>query len=393
MSARAITLRVLLVALAVAAAMAVLMVLAPGMSSGKALGGSMVLAFAAALTLPGMPGTSGQPFRVVGATWCCYLAIATAGLEAAIWGPSFIGERVVSAVLILGGSLLVVAPALRRLDSPDTSMRRSEWTLIGGVSVATLLGVIGAAAQPTPLAERLILEWGLMLGFSLLASAGVVGYAAGLPTAARWLGHFTLASALAALVLSTANNLAHHGGDWPRDDWTRGALLACGLATAGGVWLLISAARLERPAQWLRAVAVGATLAATISWVFALESGSSHWLERTAAAATIVDGCALMAAVVLFIIGHTERHREAGAIRAARLYCPRCEKSFVAELGESPCPRCGLLAIVGFRETACPQCNYDLRSTPPGTPCPECGRQSQPQTAVAVAAVVAAPTA
>lgn len=415
---RAVVLRVMLGALALAALFGVAAVFVDGLlPAGRLLGTSLTIAIASGMLLPVSATNAARRFSALAVTWTCYVGIGALLVTVAIWhrGPIGMGWGMeLPAVAWVGyglGSILVaVSPLTRWHTGMDRAYRLAESIALWGSASAFALALMlqlslgtGTGSEFPPAA------YFIALGATVVAAICAIGLRSSpsrprrdevMPGAGdRTLGAIgigaTAVSALLWLWLAF-ESIRPFGGEPTEAPWTANqhaaAATAAGtVALCAALWLMLGIFPFKGLSRILRHLTVICT--ACVGAIVAAEQAGLVWsvwrdfmLSRLLAALVIVDACALLAAVVILRIGKSsgagsDRMRP---VSTARLTCPRCQRPHLATRGESACGECQLVVLLEFRDDVCPGCGYDLRALPEGSSCPECGRLRQVPGSVAV---------
>jgi hypothetical protein len=185
----------------------------------------------------------------------------------------------------------------------------------------------------------------------------------------RWLG--ILASAAAFLMLLY--------GTWIHSSKETAPLVCVfSVAALAAYANVVTMLPLTRGQMWLRWSAVGAA-AATLLCIDLNEivpsSSNAPLLERFATGFGIITASATLA---LLVMGRLNRRpdyegRAGEPPRAITLLCPRCRKKQTLPVGDAKCGACKLRIYTRIELPLCPNCGYDTSTLAAGGRCPECG--------------------
>jgi len=412
---RQLFLRLMLIALAASAIMAIASIYASSDIAWRILATTLIAAVACALMIPVAPREGSAGMDGLQRTVCGYLAIAFAVCMLPVWDIRM-GSR---SEFLLGLWFSVGIPALalaiaglRGRRNEDRSRALAEHIAIGGASGAILLALVVDMLCGSLLGATW--EYALMSGFvcvagSIVASASALGRRTAssariMPAPApepidRVLGTLGMVAGTAWVTLAvmalvhdgraSAAALIHSSSDlWPL------AVMCMAVALPCAIWCAIGLSRVTGPARFLRHAAAGSALAlgAVVSFAVAQVIWTDvarldDMLARLIGALAVVGASSLLAALVMMRLS-MGRCIVADPIESLAWTCPRCATRGSIGLGEHCCAACGLAVHIELRDDRCPGCGYDLRGQPAGAvACPECGRTRQmPGQAAAAAA-------
>ena len=392
MALRKILLRVMLVALAVAALAGVAgVMLASGEVIWRIVGTAIATAVAVGLMLPFTWLLDRPATRVVGLwgmVWVVGMYVVTLVLIWEMWrlfdgmwpGRGYWGwEGRFFGLLGLWAICGLAALAL-------LGIRKIVGGRVAGDTGLVLDGVVFVLLNLAMWNDDGGRRWGDHLGETgaVLAGIGVLAVVALVGTGRkdrqgwRWAG---VAAAAAAWVLAVVGIWRETHSKVGEDVLTALISAAAAVALANGVMLprLRGGARVV---PWGAAVAgAGCALAidGMVIWEDIVQFGEV--LGRVAAGLGIVAGCAALATLVLWLVqrlmARGDERLESVAVEAVSVICPRCGKRETIALGEEArgsgkCGKCGLGIEVKVTEARC-ACGYLLYGNTSGR-CPECGK-------------------
>jgi len=406
MFTRGLLLKVMLSALAVAAACGVAaMFLGDTAEAARLAGSAIVIVVACAALLKVGQADAGRGASPLHVVFTSYVGLSVLLALLLIWAnkslsPRF--ERFAMAWYAMGVASLVVAwvPLTRRTRRMDDSLRIAERIALWGAAITFVTGLVldasinGATGNRSQLFSYAVVWIGD--GSALVAACCAValrtqgrsGTASGGERALGSLGLVAAAISAAGWVAVAMISIDPFGmgmQGMPPAWLVTGATGSFTVALSIALWSLLGLAPLSGAAVYLRHTAtictavMGALITGLISDAMAT-GRSDSLLWRVAYALVILDVCTLLAAGVLIRMGRVRRMSGADVppVTGASMKCPRCQHAHTATIGESACKGCGLVVCLDFRDDLCPGCGYDMRGTP-ATTCAECGRARQMQ--------------
>ena len=404
MFTRGLLLKVMLSALALAAACGVAaLFLSSTAEAWRLAGSSIVIVVACGVLLKVGRADAGRGVSLLHAVVTSYVGLSVLLALYLIWAASLLTQRVdrfAMAWYAMGFVSLSVAwtPLMRRTRRMDDSLRLAERITLWGAGVTFLLGLALTIAidgasntnrQLFPYVVALIGDAGAAVAGCCAIALRTPGRGLGVSRSERMLGFVGLVAMLvsAATWLVTATlgmDPFMMGIQRVPPAWL--AVCATGSFTVAlsiALWCLLGLAQLTGAAAYLRHAAtictavMGGLITSLINDAMATGRDDSL-LWRVAYALAILDVCTLLAAGVLMRMGRVRRLSgvEVPPITTASVKCPRCNHSHPATIGESACKGCSLVIQIDFRDDLCPGCGYDMRGTP-ATTCAECGRARQ----------------
>jgi hypothetical protein len=370
---RGLLIRIVLWALAAAAASGVLAVFLSDRDlvlRVTAMG--FVTAGAAGLMLPCslmMDRAKTRAAGLLGVTLCAaefLLAVAFIWSEL---GWSDLDEQVGLTMLFLGMVGLATIGLLALASWPPGRVAGRAGTVIAAANlVVYLVAIWYRPADNSRLDDKLFESGGSLSGTAVLAIACMVGAAVD-RSHWKWLGVLAGAAALAMLMY----------GIWIRSS-SETAPLVCVLSVASVAAYANLVVRLPvTPGQvWLRWSAVGACAATALfidlNEIVSPASGDSMF-ERFATGTGIITASATLALIVLGRLNRRPDYEVAPGEtpRTITLLCPRCRKKQSLPVGQARCGQCKLRIFTRIELPVCPTCGYDTSTLAPGGRCPECG--------------------
>jgi len=378
MELRRILLRILLVALALAALAGVVGVLAAG---GKTVWQIVwtagVTAVAVGIMFPFSWMIDKQKWRAGGLGGMIWAVVAYLLATGLIWEFGAFGSwRVQECVgLTLVSWILCGLPAVILLAFAGIPQGRiAAWTgvwLAAGVFCLFLVAVwksviTGWSGSDAWWESAMALAGIGVLVVANLAHAGM--------NDRRWWRWAGIAAAAAAWLVAEAGILQHTSSPLGRQMLTALASLA-GVLGLANLALLVPLEGLQRLVR-SGTIAAAAVCAGAINLLVYFDTPWDEEIWRRAAAGSgIVAGCGSLALLVLARINRRVEYRpDEGAVLATEvaLVCPRCSKSQKIALGGAACKACGLRIEITIEEPRCPKCGYLLYMLQSPV-CPECG--------------------
>lgn len=404
---RQIVLRLMLVILGIAAALAIYSIFQSSETAWRIVGTAFTLAVTIGLIVPFVPADAGQRVDLLQRTVIGHWTLGGGLVIGMIWTDMLIGRSSTEELLgiwVFAGNpaLLVAAIAMRSRRKQDRSLARAE-----NIAIIGAFASFGAAVLVEQLVNTRGLEEGLQLGFILLGGTVMMAMSAfglrtpstdrfaqipdpskidtviaaiGVCTAGAW-------SVFGALeVISDALNAP--GGfrttmDAASDLWLAGVAAAavslpCGIASILGI------SRVQGPMRWVGwfAIASAGCLGAlnayqSIMAIVSFEQWRNPVISQVNGALVISSAVALVASLVVMRLNRGRAIVD-GAIDRLDWICPRCAVKAQIEPGEHTCTGCGLSVAIALRDDRCPKCGYDLHAQPlDARNCPECGRERQ----------------
>ncbi len=376
MELRRILLRVLLMALGLAAVAGVVgVVTAGGDTIWRIVATAITTAVAVGIMLPFSRMMDKQKWRASGTGGMVWTVVAYMLAIGFIWCDGLAGSWRWrdSLGLSLVFWILCGLPALLLLSfaaAPQARIAgRAGVGLAGGVfcllMVAVWLRALGTYEDAWWESATALAGLGALI-VANLANAGM-----GDRRRWRWIG---IAAAGIAWLLAEQGILAQTSSPVGRQVL---AALA-GVAGVLGLANLAAMVPLEGVQRWVRwgTIAAASVCAAAIDLLVAFGSPVDNEIwGRVAAGGGIVAGCGSLALLVLARINRRFEYRpDESAVLATDIavVCPRCSKSQRVGFGGAACTACGLRIEITIEEPRCPKCGYLLyRLTSPI--CPECG--------------------
>lgn len=404
---RQIVLRLMLVILGIAAALAIYSIFQSSETAWRIVGTAFTLAVTIGLIVPFVPADAGQRVDLLQRTVIGHWTLGGGLVIGMIWTDMLIGRSSTEELLgiwVFAGNpaLLVAAIAMRSRRKQDRSLARAE-----NIAIIGAFASFGAAVLVEQLVNTRGLEEGLQLGFIFLGGTVMMAMSAfglrtpstdrfaqipdpskidtviaaiGVCTAGAW-------SVFGALeVISDALNAP--GGfrttmDAASDLWLAGVAAAavslpCGIASILGI------SRVQGPMRWVGrfAIASAGCLGAlnayqSIMAIVSFEQWRNPVISQVNGALVISSAVALVASLVVMRLNRGRAIVD-GAIDRLDWICPRCAVKAQIEPGEHTCTGCGLSVAIALRDDRCPKCGYDLHAQPlDARNCPECGRERQ----------------
>lgn len=404
MLTRGLLLKVMLSALAVAAACGVAaLFLADTAEAARLAGSAIVIVLACAALLKVGEADAGRGASPLHVVFISYVGLSVLLALFLIWAGNSTSPRFTRFAMGwygMGIASLAVAwvPLTRRTRRMDDSMRIAERIALWGAAVTFVIGLVldvaingamGGNRQLFPYVVVLIGDASALVAGCCAVALRSQGRGGAASASERVLGTVGLvATGLSALGWIAVAMLAidpftmNIQGVPPA--WLVSGATGCftvGLSIA--LWCLLGLAPLTGTAAYLRHTATicTAVMGALITGLIneAVDTGrDDSMLWRVTYALLILDVCTLLAAGVLLRMGRVRRMSGADvpAVTGASLKCPRCHHAHPATIGESVCKGCSLVIRLDFRDDLCPGCGYDMRGTP-ATTCAECGRARQ----------------
>lgn len=404
MFTRGLLLKVMLSALALAAACGVAaLFLTNTAEAGRLAGSAIVIVLACAALLKVGQADAGRGASPLHLVFSSYVGASVLLALFLIWAGNWSSQRVERFAMgwyAMGVASLVVAwvPLTRRTRRMDDSLRIAERIALWGAAITFVVGLALAAAINGAMGgNRQVFPYVLVLigdGSALVAGCCAValrsqGRSGVASISERALGSVGLgATALSAIAWTAVALIGIDpfimGVQAVPPAWlVSGATGSFTVALSIALWCVLGLAPLTGAAGYLRHTAtictavMGALITSQINETLVTGRDDSM-LWRVAYALLILDVCTLLAAGVLLRMGRVRRMSGAAVppVTGASLKCPRCQHAHAATIGDSACKGCGLVIRLDFRDDLCPGCGYDMRGTPAAT-CAECGRTRQ----------------
>jgi multisubunit Na+/H+ antiporter MnhF subunit len=404
---RQIVLRLMLVILGIAAALAIYSIFQSSETSWRIVGTAFTLAVTIGLIVPFVPADAGQRVDLLQRTVIGHWTLGGGLVIGVIWTDMLVGRSSTEELLgiwALAGNpaLLVAAIAMRSRRKQDRSLARAE-----NIAIIGAFASFGAAVLTEQVSNAMGIDDALRLGFVLLGGTVMMAMSAfglrapstdrfapilepskidaaiaviGVCAAGAW-------SAFGALeVISDALNAP--GGfrttmDAASDLWLAGVAAAavslpCGIASVLGI------SRVQGPMRWVGhfAIASAGCLGALNAYqslmaIVSFEQWRNPVISQINGALVISSAVALVASLVVMRL-HRGRTIADGPIERIDWACPRCAMKAPIAPGEHTCAACGLSVAIALRDDRCPKCGYDLHAQPlDARNCPECGRERQ----------------
>jgi hypothetical protein len=370
---RGLLIRILLWALAAAAASGLLAVFLSDRELVLRLTGmGFVTAGAAGLMLPCTLMVDKARTRAAGLLGMTLCAVEFLLAVAFIWsglGWSNLDEQVGLTMVVLA---LVGLPSIGLLALAFSPFGRVAGRVGTGLAAANLVVYLVAVWFEVPgkneIRDKLFETGGSLSGAAVLAITCMVGIGTDRKNW-RWFGIVASAAALLMLLY----------GIWIHSSNEVAPLVCVFSVAALAAYANVATMLPLTPGQmWLRWSAVGA--AAATGLFIDLDSivagnGSAPMLERFATGCGIITASATLA---LLVLGRLNRRPdyEGGKGEPARtitLVCPRCRKKQTLPVGSASCAGCKLRIFTRIELPLCPVCGYDTSILAAGGRCPECG--------------------
>ena len=401
---RQLFLRLMLVALAVSALMAIVSIYAESELSWRIMGSTILAAVTCGLMIPVAPREGASGMDLLQRTVFGYLVIAFAISMTMMWDlvGGRRGESLLWIWMMVGvPSLTIAVMALRNRRREDRSLALAERVAITG-AYATM--AITTAVDLIIFSSSAGVEESLLVGFScvggtVVASCSAIGQRRmslerlmPLPSPAqsdRALGSLGIWTGIAWTVLSIITvfeRAASWGAGLPtsQSQLLPIAVLCVTVALPCAIWCGLGISRVTGPARYLRHSSAASALALGV--VLSYVSMATAWFGETfrgdtvgrlVGALIVVGISSLLAALVMMRLS-MGRRIAAEPIESLDWTCPRCATRTTISLGQHCCAGCGLTVQIDLRDDRCPACAYDLRGQPAGaSTCPECGRPRQ----------------
>ena len=401
---RQLFLRLMLVALATSAFMAIVSIYADSKDSWRIMASTILAAVTCGLMIPVAPreGTSGMD--LLQRTVFGYLVIAFAVGMVMTWDLASArkGESFFWIWMMVGvPSLTIAVMALRNRRREDRSLALAERVAITGayatMAITTVVDLIGFS--PYAGVEESLLVGFSCVGGTVVASCSAIGRRGlsmqrltPLPSPAqsdRALGSVGIWTGIAWTVLSIIS-VFERAASWSAGMPTSQsqvlpiAVLCITVALPCAIWCGLGISRVTGFARYLRHSSAASALALGV--VLSYVSMATAWFGETfrgdtvgrLIGALIVVGISSLLAALVTMRLSMGRRIAAEPIESLDWTCPRCATRSTIGTGEHSCAGCGLAVQIAFRDDRCPACAYDLRGQPAGAPtCPECGRARQ----------------
>jgi hypothetical protein len=404
MIARSLLLKVMLSALALAAACGVAaLFMGDSAEAGRLAGSAIVIVVACAALLKVGQADAGRGASPLHVVFTSYIGLSVLLALFLIWAANLSMQRLDRFTMGwygMGFASLAVAwvPLMRRTQRMDDSLRLAERIALWGAAITFVIGLVldvaingalGGFRQVFPWVVALIGDAGALVAGCCAIALRMPNHGTSASSSERMLG----ITGIAAMFLSACAWLAVAligidpflmGIQRDPPAWlVSGATGSFTLALSVALWCLLGLAPLTGSAAYLRHAAtictavMGGLITGLINEAVATGRDDSM-LWRVAYALAILDVCTLLAAGVLIRMGRVRRlsGAEVPPVTVANLKCPRCQHAHMATMGESVCKGCSLVIRLDFRDDLCPGCGYDMRGTP-ATTCAECGRARQ----------------
>ena len=404
MFTRGLLLKVMLSALALAAACGVAaLFLADTAEAGRLAGSAIVIVVACAALLKVGQADAGRGASPLHVVFTSYLGLSVLLAMLLIWADNSLSprfERFAMGWYGMGLASLAVAwvPLTRRTRRMDDSLRIAERIALWGAAATFVIGLVldvaingamGGNRQVFPYVVVLIGDASALVGGCCAIALRSQSRAGGASASERVLGTVgmvaTTLSALGwiAVAMIAIDPFSMGIQDVPPAWLVSGATGCFTVALSIALWCLLGLASLSGAAAYLRhtatiCTAVMGTLITGLVHDTVATGRDDSMLWRVTYALVILDVCTLLAAGVLLRMGRVRRMSgdDVPAVTGASLKCPRCHHAHMATIGESVCKGCSLVIRLDFRDDLCPGCGYDMRGTP-ATTCAECGRARQ----------------
>lgn len=404
MFTRGLLLKVMLSALALAAACGVAaLFLHDTAEAGRLAGSAIVIVVACAALLKVGQADAGRGASPLHVVFTSYVGLSVLLALLLIWSGNAISQRLDLFAMgwyVMGCTSLAVAwvPLTRRTRRMDDSLRLAERIAMWGAAVTFAVGLVldvsingamGGARQVFPYVMVLIGDGSALVAAGCAVALRTQGDSRVASGSERVLGAIGLASTGLSMLAWTAVALIGidpfiMGIQAVPPAWlTSGAAGAFTVALSIALWCLLGLASLRGPAAYLRhtatiCTAVMGSLITSLIHETMVTGRDDSMLWRVAYALAILDVCMLLAAAVLLRMGRVRRMggTDVPPVSGASVKCPRCHHAHTATIGESACKGCGLVIQLDFRDDTCPGCGYDMRGTA-ATTCAECGRPRQ----------------
>lgn len=389
---KALLLRLILTALAAAAACGVAaMLLDHSRAPLRLMGSAFTVVAACGLLLPVSASDAGRSATPLQTVWTVFVTGCAAAVLTTTWTESRprLLEHLILGWFVCGTASMMVAWApLRAMDGRPLPGRAGT-TALTGTAIAWVTGMaLLALSSPVAWSDN---ELPLQTFFLLLAGTVVTACAL-----AGWRpSPATIRDRAIALVGAASGVLGTLGltatlwlSTWrwiqnPPDAWLAAGTLVTSWGVTAAVWTLLGLETDQGALRWLRLGATATTAAIGGMLAFIIQRQDSQaWAGamagRILGALVIVDASSLLAGAVLLRAARLRRTNgsEATPLQEMSMRCPRCRRALTARCGETTCAGCGLVVMLDFRDDACACCRYDLRGSP-ATACPECGRARQ----------------
>ncbi|MEX0776143.1 MAG: hypothetical protein WD042_10590 [Phycisphaeraceae bacterium] len=384
---RAILLKIMLAAVALAAVGGALAFLVAEMDwAWRLVGVAIATGIAAGLLLAGLAAAGRSHLRIPGLLFACLVLLEYLGALFSLLVQPLMQQfysafapddwRMPLTMLALAG---VGAPFI--VASAGLTRRDARLAAIIGMTVAAVAGIcwLIAAWVPYGLTFADSEMWGVtgyfVLMFGLFGALALLGWKPPALGLWRWPG---VAAAAAGLATATYGTWASWS-NWD-DAWFTWSLLTLAIVAA-------HAAATSYPALrglhvWLQRVAIALGLISGISLILGLlvdEFGGPMVRDvddafvRLAGATGVLAGCGTLAVIILARFQRADRPVvESRDIKQVSLTCPRCGSKQTLPVGGGRCAQCLLFIQVRLAEPRCPQCDYLLYGASDGK-CPECG--------------------
>lgn len=403
---RQIVLRVMLVILGIAAALAIYSIFQPSQTAWRIVGTAFTLAVAMGLIVPFVPPEPGRRMDLLQRTVIGHWTLGGGLVIGMIWTDMLIGRSAAEELLGIWAfagnpTLLVATIAMRSRRKQDRVLARAE-----NIAIIGAFASFGAAVLAEQLFSNRGIEDGLKLGFVLLGGTVMMAMSAfGLraPSTDRFAripDASTIDTVIAVIGACAAGAWSVFGAldvisdaqtalGFGRPVGIASNLWLAGIAAAAvsipcGIASILGIASVQGPMRWvgrfaiLSAGCLGALNAyQSIMGIVSPEQWRNPVIVQINGALVISSVVALVASLVVMRLNRGRAIVD-GPIDRIDWTCPRCAVKSQIAPGEHACTACGLFVAILLRDDRCPKCGYDLHAQPPdASNCPECGRERQ----------------